>query len=79
LARAGELVQARALEEKLEPASRKIASGLGPAGLKYAMDRLGYFGGLPRRPLLTPTEQERGEIDAIVASWMDVPASTRPA
>jgi 4-hydroxy-2-oxoglutarate aldolase len=79
LARAGEVNQARALEAKLEPASRGIASGLGPAGLKYAMDRFGYVGGLPRRPLLTPTEQERAEIDAILAAWVDVPAAARPA
>jgi 4-hydroxy-2-oxoglutarate aldolase len=79
LARAGDVAAARALEVKLEPASRQIAAGLGPAGLKYAMDRLGYRGGLPRRPLLTPTEKERSDIDAVLAAWVDVPAATRPA
>jgi 4-hydroxy-2-oxoglutarate aldolase len=79
LARSGEVNEARALEVKLEAASRGIASGLGPPGLKYAMDRFGYVGGLPRRPLLTPTEPERAEIDAILAAWIDVPAAVRPA
>ncbi|MGB6431125.1 MAG: dihydrodipicolinate synthase family protein [Candidatus Acidiferrales bacterium] len=79
LARAGKIAEARALEEKLEPASRRIGSGLGPPGLKYAMDRLGYIGGLPRRPLLPPTEQERAEVDAVLAAWVDVPAGARPS
>jgi 4-hydroxy-tetrahydrodipicolinate synthase len=79
LARAGDVAAARALEVKLEPASRRIGSALGPPGLKYAMDRFGFRGGLPRPPLLPPTEQERAEIDSIVASWVDVPAGARPA
>lgn len=79
LARAGRVEEARALEVKLEPASRRIASALGAPGLKYAMDRLGYRGGLPRPPLLPPTEAEKNEVDAILAAWVDVPAGTRPA
>jgi 4-hydroxy-2-oxoglutarate aldolase len=73
-ARAGHAAEAQALQEKLEPASRRIASALGPPGLKYAMDRLGYRGGLSRTPLLPPTESERAEIDAILAAWLDVAA-----
>jgi 4-hydroxy-2-oxoglutarate aldolase len=79
LARAGDVDAARALEVKLEPASRRIASAFGPPGLKYAMDRLGYCGGLPRRPLLAPTAQERAEIDSVLAAWIPAPAAARPA
>jgi dihydrodipicolinate synthase/N-acetylneuraminate lyase len=43
------------------------------------MDRLGYRGGSPRPPLLPPTEEERREIDAILAAWVDVAVATRPA
>jgi 4-hydroxy-2-oxoglutarate aldolase len=78
-ARAGHAAEAQALQEKLEPASRRIAAAFGPPGLKYAMDRLGYRGGLPRPPLLPPTEQERAEMDAILTAWVDVPAAARPA
>jgi 4-hydroxy-2-oxoglutarate aldolase len=77
--RSGDLADARAVEEKLGPASRRIASGLGPPALKYTMDRRGYCGGLPRRPLLPLTEQERAEVDAILAAWIDVPAAAGPA
>ena len=77
--RAGHAAEAQALQEKLEPASRRIAAAFGPPGLKYAMDRLGYRGGLPRPPLLPPTEQERAEMDAILTAWVDVPAAARPA
>jgi dihydrodipicolinate synthase/N-acetylneuraminate lyase len=52
---------------------------LGPPALKYTMDRRGYCGGLPRRPLLPLTEQERAEVDAILAAWIDVPAAAGPA
>jgi 4-hydroxy-2-oxoglutarate aldolase len=77
--RAGHAAEAQELQEKLDPASRRIAQAFGPPGLKYAMDRLGYRGGSPRRPLLPPTEDERREIDAILTAWMDVAAATRPA
>jgi hypothetical protein len=43
------------------------------------MDRLGYCGGLPRRPLLAPTAQERAEIDSVLAAWIPAPAAARPA
>jgi len=77
--RSGDLADARAVEEKLGPASRRIASGLGPPALKYTMDRRGYCGGLPRHPLLPLTEQERAEVDAILAAWIDVPAAAGSA
>jgi 4-hydroxy-2-oxoglutarate aldolase len=78
-AHAGHAAEAQALQDKLDPASRRIAQAFGPPGLKYAMDRLGYRGGSPRPPLLPPTEEERREIDAILAAWVDVAAATRPA
>lgn len=77
--RAGKIDEARALEQKLEPASRKIASAFGPPGLKYAMDRLGYRGGLPRRPLLPPSEAQKADLDAVLAAWVGVPVAARPA
>ncbi|HLJ41090.1 MAG TPA: dihydrodipicolinate synthase family protein [Candidatus Acidoferrales bacterium] len=45
-----------------------LATKFGIPGLKYAMDRLGYYGGPPRAPLLPLGEPAKGEIDTILAS-----------
>jgi 4-hydroxy-2-oxoglutarate aldolase len=36
---------------------------LGVAGLKYALDLLGYKGGYARSPLLPLTEEEKAEVE----------------
>jgi len=74
LARAGDIAGAHALEEKLNAASRRIASGLGPPALKHTLDRRGYCGGLPRLPLLPLTSEERAEVDSILVALNVVPA-----
>jgi 4-hydroxy-2-oxoglutarate aldolase len=66
LARAGESARALALQQRLMPASKKIVSEGGVAGTKYAMDVRGYFGGLPRRPLLPLSEPQKKEITAVL-------------
>jgi 4-hydroxy-2-oxoglutarate aldolase len=38
------------------PVNAAVTGVYGMAGLKYALDRLGYYGGTPRAPLL-PLEQ----------------------
>jgi dihydrodipicolinate synthase/N-acetylneuraminate lyase len=43
------------------------------------MDRLGYRGGLPRRPLLPPSEAQKADVDAVLAAWVGVPVAARPA
>lgn len=45
-----------------------LATKFGIAGIKYAMDRLGYYGGPPRAPLLPIGEFAKQEIDTILAS-----------
>jgi 4-hydroxy-2-oxoglutarate aldolase len=50
----------------VEPASA-IVSKYGPAGVKYAMDHRGYYGGPPRPPLLPITGAAAAEIDAVLA------------
>ena len=52
-------------ERILQPAQR-VASGLGVAGLKYAMDFNGYYGGPPRLPLLPLTADAKAEVE----QWM---------
>jgi 4-hydroxy-2-oxoglutarate aldolase len=67
LAVAGENDRARALQEKLLPASKTLVSRFGVAGMKYALDRLGYHGGPVREPLLPLGEAALGEIDRTLA------------
>jgi 4-hydroxy-2-oxoglutarate aldolase len=66
-ARAGDSPRAGALQRDLEPAS-KLFSRLGVPALKYALDRLGYYGGPPRPPLLAADEQTKREVDAVLTS-----------
>jgi 4-hydroxy-2-oxoglutarate aldolase len=40
----------------------------GIPGLKYALDRLGYYGGPPRPPLLPLGEAAKAEIDAMLSN-----------
>ena len=44
--------EARALQQRLAPLARLLGSAHGIAGLKYALDQIGYRGGPPRAPLL---------------------------
>jgi len=48
---AGKLGEARELQRRLTPIGRSIGGIYGVAGLKAALDLLGYAGGPPRPPL----------------------------
>ena len=48
-------------------ASDRIGSELGIAGIKYACDFNGYFGGKPRSPLLPLTAQIKSEVEKLLA------------
>lgn len=65
---AGDSARASSLQKKLIAASEMFGTRYGIAGLKYALDCLGYFGGPPRPPLLPVNESEKREIDAMLAS-----------
>ncbi|MDE3056536.1 MAG: dihydrodipicolinate synthase family protein [Bacteroidota bacterium] len=56
----GKHAEASALQKKLIPVNKAITSKYGVAGLKAAMDMLGYFGGEPRSPL-APLEEKEGK------------------
>lgn len=53
-----------------------LGTKFGIPGLKYAMDRLGYYGGPPRAPLLPLGESAKQEIETILASVK--PATVAP-
>jgi 4-hydroxy-2-oxoglutarate aldolase len=73
--RAGDSTGAREIQLSVLAASRKIVAEMGPAGVKYAMDRAGYFGGPPRPPLLPLTQAQKHTADAALTTLL--PAAAR--
>jgi 4-hydroxy-2-oxoglutarate aldolase len=67
-ARNGEMPRAQDLQRRLLPAATTVVGRLGIAGVKYAMDQVGYYGGPPRRPLLTLNDAGRREVDSVLAA-----------
>jgi 4-hydroxy-2-oxoglutarate aldolase len=74
VARAGNAAQARSLAQRLIAPAKILGSQYGIAGLKYVLDRLGYYGGTPRPPLLPVDEAARKEIDTMLANLTSVSA-----
>jgi dihydrodipicolinate synthase/N-acetylneuraminate lyase len=66
--RAGDSAKAHSLAQKLIAPAKMLGPQYGIPGLKYTLDRLGYYGGLPRPPLLPVTEAAKREIDAMLAA-----------
>ena len=66
--RAGESAKAHSLAQQLIAPAKMFGPQYGIAGLKYALDRLGYFGGPARPPLLPVSEAARREIDALLSN-----------
>ncbi len=64
---AGRLNEARRLQLRIMATNHAVTARWGVAGLKAAMDMLGYYGGEPRRPMLPLGEAERAELRAIIA------------
>ncbi len=55
---------ARDWQTRILRASELVPMKHGIAGLKYAMDLNGYYGGPPRLPLIPPSPEARSEIEA---------------
>jgi 4-hydroxy-2-oxoglutarate aldolase len=64
--RAGEPTKAHSLAQKLIAPAKLFGPQYGIAGLKYALDRIGYYGGAPRNPLLPLDACARAEIDTML-------------
>jgi 4-hydroxy-2-oxoglutarate aldolase len=62
----GRAERARGLQQKLTAAGKMFGPQYGIAGIKYALDCRGYYGGPPRPPLLPVAEAGRREIDAMM-------------
>jgi 4-hydroxy-2-oxoglutarate aldolase len=66
--RTGDAERARTLQHRLLLPTIKFVAEFGISGLKYAMDRVGYYGGAARRPLLPLTDAQKREVEAALAS-----------
>lgn len=64
-----DLELARSKQEGLGVAARKVASEMGIPAVKHAMDLNGYYGGLPRLPLLPLSAAQKAEVAAHMASF----------
>lgn len=64
--RAGDMDLARLEQAKIVQPATRIASQLSIAGVKYAMDFNGYYGGNPRLPLLPVNAETRAEIESLL-------------
>jgi 4-hydroxy-tetrahydrodipicolinate synthase len=62
----GRHAEALAQQQQLAEASKTIASENGIAGLKHAMDLRGYFGGVPRLPLLPLSDEKKQQIHKLM-------------
>jgi len=63
---AGRPTEASQLQFRMMPVARAVTTGYGIAGLKAALDLLGYRGGAPRPPLEPADEAERAAIQCIL-------------
>jgi dihydrodipicolinate synthase/N-acetylneuraminate lyase len=63
----GDAELARLKQERIAHAAQRIGADFGIPGIKYAMDFNGYYGGVPRLPLLPVTANLRAEIENLLA------------
>ena len=54
-------------QQRLAPPSQRVVGQFGIAGIKYACDFNGYYGGRARSPLLPLTAAEKAEIEVLLA------------
>jgi len=63
---AGDQEKAKQMDEYLRALSSRAAGKFGVAGLKAAMDLLGYYGGSPRLPLVDIADSDKRELRAVL-------------
>lgn len=62
-----DLALAAEKQQRIDAPGQRIAGSLGIAGIKYACDFNGYYGGKPRLPLLPLTAAEKSEVETLLA------------
>ncbi|MBI3649779.1 MAG: dihydrodipicolinate synthase family protein [Acidobacteria bacterium] len=63
---AGDHAKARDLQNRLSPLAHLVTAGLGVAGLKAALDLVGYPSGLPCPPLLPLNEANKEKVKSVL-------------
>jgi dihydrodipicolinate synthase/N-acetylneuraminate lyase len=58
---------AREKQQRIVQAARVVTGQYGMPGIKYACDLNGYYGGVPRIPLLSLTAEQQAEVAAAMA------------
>ncbi|MDW5266660.1 MULTISPECIES: dihydrodipicolinate synthase family protein [Acidobacteriaceae] len=53
-------------QQRLQAAAKYIEEEVGTAAIKFGCDLNGYFGGLPRLPLLPPSGEDRTQIESLL-------------
>ncbi len=64
---AGDMEKARRLQISIMEINFAVTGGYGVPGLKYAMDKTGFYGGPTRKPLLPIDENARQYLDRLIA------------
>ena len=61
-----DLALATEKQQRISAANKRIVGDLGIAGIKYACDFNGYFGGRTRSPILGLTAEEKAEVEGLL-------------
>ncbi|MDP2036206.1 MAG: dihydrodipicolinate synthase family protein [Ignavibacteria bacterium] len=64
----GNHTEALKLQQRMLPVNKAITAKYGVAGLKAALDMLGYFGGEPRSPLSPLQEDDKEKVKSILVT-----------
>lgn len=64
----GDAELARLKQDRIAHAAQRVGADFGIPGMKYAMDYNGYYGGVPRLPLLPVTANIKAEIENLLAN-----------
>ena len=62
------LAIAKEKQDRISEPAKMVVSKLSVAGVKYAMDLNGYFGGNPRLPILPLSAEQRADVDRLMAN-----------
>ncbi len=72
--REGKLTEAKKLQLDLVPLNKALTQTMGIAAIKYALDLLGYCGGIPRPPLLPLSDADKAAIRDLLRQLNLLPA-----
>jgi dihydrodipicolinate synthase/N-acetylneuraminate lyase len=57
---------AKEKQDRITEPVKKVVSQLSIAGVKYAMDLNGYYGGTPRLPILPLTAEQKADVERLM-------------